>query len=136
LSGPEILQIDAADIPAAGGVLENILSNFADTNAGIDLRGLTYVAGASAVVDGSTLELSDGGKTYGFDLDGDATARYAVTSDGHGGVLINPAVTLFAQAAAALAPTAAAKTALASATAPVAQTPFAHAMASAGAGRG
>jgi hypothetical protein len=63
-----------------------------------------------------------------------------VLSDGHGGTLIDPKavhpkVVAFAQAAAAFAPSDAAKTALVSSTSPTGQTPFLHATGSVGAGR-
>jgi hypothetical protein len=85
------------------------------------------------------LVLSDGGATYKFKLAG-GTGAYTVVGDGHGGTLIDPpaldaAVARFAQAAAAFAPSDAANAAMVSGTSPTAQTPFAHAAASAGAGR-
>jgi autotransporter passenger strand-loop-strand repeat protein len=106
-TGSHTLQIDA---PAAGGTFANVISNFSGTHDFIDLRGLAYVAGASATVSGGVLTLSDGGHTYKFDLAGaigSAGTLYPVTSDGHGGTLIDPRVATFAQAAAAFSPTAA-----------------------------
>jgi hypothetical protein len=73
------------------------------------------------------LVLTDGGKTYRFDLTGTTAAGCQAISDGHGGTLIDPRTSLFTQAAAAFAPSAAAKTAMVSSPAPTAQTPFAHA---------
>jgi hypothetical protein len=81
------------------------------------------------------LALTDGGKTYAFDVAGTTAAGYQAVSDGHGGTLIETKATLFAQAAAAFAPATAAKTALVSSGSPTAQTPFAHATASASAAR-
>jgi hypothetical protein len=103
----ETLQIDAADAPAAGGTFANTISNFSGPNDYIDLRGLAYVAGASATVSGATLTLSDGGKTYKFKLAGSigsAGTLYPVTSDGNGGTLIDPRVAGFVQTMAGFAP--------------------------------
>ena len=84
--------------------------------------------------------LTDGGKTYSFQLTGTFNGAYPVESDGHGGTLIDPVpatahkaldpkVLGFAHAAAAFAPSDAANTALVSSTSPTAQTPFLHAAA-------
>jgi len=129
-----VLQIDAADAPAAGGTFANVISNFSGANEDIDLRSIAFVSGASATVVGSTLVLHDGGKTYTFDIAGTTAGAYPVLSDGHGGTLIDPKAVAFAQTAAAFAPLDAAKTALVSSASPTAQTPFAHATASATAG--
>jgi autotransporter passenger strand-loop-strand repeat protein len=140
-TGSAVLQIDAADAPAAGGTFANLISNFNGANEDIDLRSIAYVAGASASIVGSTLVLHDGGATYTFKIAGATAGAYPVLSDGHGGTLIDPRAlapktVAFAQAAAAFAPSEAAKTALVSSTSPAGQTPFAHATASAGAGHG
>jgi hypothetical protein len=139
------LQVDAADTPAAGATFANALNNFTSSTDFLDLRGLAYVAGASAKVSGSTLTLTDGGRTEKFTLTGETAATFTVTSDGHGGTLIAPTapptpavdakVVAFTHAAAAFAPSDAARTALASSTAPAAETPFLHAGASARAER-
>jgi hypothetical protein len=113
----ETLQIDAYDSPAAGGTFANVISNFSGSHDFIDLRGLAYVAGASATVSGATLTLSDGGNTYNFDLAGaigSAGTLYPVTSDGHGGTLIDPQVAGFVQTMAGFAPAAAANVTLVS----------------------
>jgi fibronectin-binding autotransporter adhesin len=133
-TGSAVLQIDAADAPAAGGTFANTISNFSGANEDIDLRSIAFVSGASATVSGSTLVLTDGGATYKFRLGGSIASAYPVLSDGHGGTLIDPGVVSFAQIAAAFAPPGAAKTALVSAAAP-SETPFLHAAASATAGR-
>jgi autotransporter passenger strand-loop-strand repeat protein len=133
-TGSAVLQIDAADAPAAGGTFANTLSNFSGANEDVDLRSLAYVAGAAATVSGSTLVLTDGGKTYKFNVAG-TTGAYTVTSDGRGGTLIDPEAVAFTHAAAAFAPSDAGKTALVSSTA-AAATPFAHATASSAAGHG
>jgi hypothetical protein len=125
---PAVLQIDAADAPKAGGAFANTISDFSGAGEDIDLRSLAFVAGATAAVSGGVLTLTDGGKTYKFDLTGTTAAAYQVTSDGHGGTQIDPKASLFTQAAAAFAPAAAAKTGIVSAASPAAQTPFAHAV--------
>jgi hypothetical protein len=139
-TGSAVLQIDAADAPAAGGTFANRIVDFSGANDDIDLRSIAFVAGATATVSGGVLVLSDGGATYKFKLAGSIAGAYTVVSDGQGGTLIDPpspdaAVARFAQAAAAFAPSDAANAAMVSGTSPTAQTPFAHATASAGAGR-
>jgi hypothetical protein len=89
-----VLQIDAADAPAAGGTFADIISNFNGANEEIDLPSIAYVSGASATVVGHTLVLKDGGKSYTFDIAGAVAGAYPVTSDGHGGTLIDPRAAL------------------------------------------
>jgi len=136
-SGSAVLQIDAADAPAAGKTFVNVLSNFSGSGEEVDLAGLSFVAGATAVVSGSTLVLTDGGQTYAFGLAGTTAASYTVVSATGGGTLIetsaSEAVARFTQAAAAFAPTAAGS-ALVPGAASSSQTLFAHAAASAGRG--
>jgi autotransporter passenger strand-loop-strand repeat protein len=137
-TGSAVLQIDAADAPAAGGTFANVISNFSGAREDIDLRSIAYVAGASATIVDSTLVLTDGGKTYKFNVAG-TTGAYTVTSDGRGGTLIDPPdingdVARFAQTAAAFAPLDSAKLAAVSATSPTAETLFTHGAGSAGAG--
>jgi autotransporter passenger strand-loop-strand repeat protein len=140
-TGSAVLQIDAADAPPAGGTFANVISNFSGAHEDIDLRSIAFVAGASATLTGTTLVLSDSGKTYKFKLSGTMAGAYPVLSDGHGGTLIDPTtapkvldprVTLFAQATAAFAPSDAVKTALVSGTSPTGQTPFAYSIGSGG----
>jgi autotransporter passenger strand-loop-strand repeat protein len=131
-TGSAVLQIDAADAPAAGGTFANTIEGFSGANEDIDLRSIAYVAGATAKVTGGVLVLTDGGKTYAFKVAGSVADVDSVTSDGHGGTLIDPRAVAFAQTAAAFAPSAAARTGLVSSASPTAQTPFAHAAASAG----
>jgi len=134
-TGSAVLQIDAADAPAAGGTFANTIDDFSGAHEDIDLRSIAFVAGATATVVGTTLVLTDGGKTYKFNIAGSVAGAYPVLSDGHGGTLIDPQVARFAQTAAAFAPSDAAKMAGVSGTSPTAQTPFLHATASATAGR-
>jgi hypothetical protein len=94
----ETLFIDGADAPKAGGTFANVVSNFSDAHDGIDLRSIAFVSGASATLSGSILTVSDGGHTYGFTLAGSMAGTYVVTSDGHGGTLIEPPVAGFVQA--------------------------------------
>jgi autotransporter passenger strand-loop-strand repeat protein len=130
-TGSAVLQIDAADAPAAGGTFANTIINFNGPHEDIDLRSIAYVSGATAKVVGSSLVLTDGGATYTFNIAGNAAAAYPVLSDGHGGTLIDPKAVAFAQTAAAFAPTDAAKAALVSSASPAGLAPFAHAAASA-----
>ena len=133
-TGSAVLQIDAADAPVAGGTFANRIVDFSGANEDIDLRSIAFVAGASATVSGAVLVLSDGGKTYKFDLAGSIAGAYPVLSDGHGGTLIDPRAARFAQTAAAFAPADAAKTAPVSGASPIGQAPFLHAAVSASAG--
>jgi len=142
-TGSAVLQIDAADAPAANGTFANTIENFSGANEDIDLRSIAYVAGASAAIVGSDLVLTEGADTYTFKLTGTTAGAYPVLSDGHGGTLIDPTtaaahkaldpkVLAFAHTLAAFAPADAANTALVSSTSPNALSLFAHAAASAG----
>ena len=145
-TGSAVLQIDAADAPAANGTFANILVDFSGAHEDVDLRSIAYVAGASAAIVGGNLVLTEGATTYTFDLAGTTAGAYPVLSDGHGGTLIDPTaaaphkavdpkVLAFAHSLAAFAPADAANSALVSSTSPTGQTPFLHATASAGAAR-
>jgi hypothetical protein len=134
-TGSAVLQIDAADAPAAGGTFANVISNFSSAHEDIDLSSIAFVSGASATVVGATLVLTDGGKTYTFKLGGGIGGAYPVLSDGHGGTLIDPRALAFAHAAAAFAPSDAATAALVSGASPSSQPPLLHAALSAGAER-
>ena len=132
-----VLQIDRGDAPRAGGAFANTLSNFSDGDEAVDLRSIAFASGATAVLTGSTLELSDGGKTYSFNVAGGTDSSYQAVSDGQGGTLIQAgttaaAVVVFAQTAAAFAPAGAAQAALVSGGASSGLTPLLHATASAG----
>ena len=83
------LQIDAPNSPAPGTTFASTLSNFDKSFDGLDLRAVTFVTGATAVVSGTTLVVTDGGNKYDFQLGGTLGASYSVTSDGAGGTLIN-----------------------------------------------
>jgi autotransporter passenger strand-loop-strand repeat protein len=131
-TGSSVLQIDAAAAPVAGGTFANTIEGFSGANEDIDLRSIAFVAGATAKISGSTLVLTDGGKTYAFKIAGSAADAYAVLTDGHGGTLIDPKAVAFAQTAAAFAPSDAGRTGAVSSTSPSAVTPFAGATASAG----
>jgi autotransporter passenger strand-loop-strand repeat protein len=131
-AGSAVLQIDAADAPAAGGTFANKIENFDATGEDIDLRSIAFVAGATATLTGGKLVLSDGGKTYTFNVAGGTAGMYPVLSDGAGGTLIDPKVTAFAQAAAAFIPSSGASPLAGS---PTSHTTLAHAMSLAPPGR-
>jgi hypothetical protein len=116
------------------------MSSLAASKLEITLANVPPAAGASAKVVGATLVLTDGGKTYTFDIAGGTAGAYPVLSDGHGGTLIDPIPAAthaaldpkalgFTHAAAAFAPSDAANAALVSSTSPARQTPFLHAAA-------
>jgi len=138
-TGSAVLRIDAADAPKAGGTFVNTIDDFASAGEDVDLTGLAFVAGATAVVSGSTLVLSDGGKTYDFHLAGTTAASYTVASDGAGGTLIEAsggeAVARFAQAAAGFAAPSAGFASIARTTS-AAEMPLLHVVGSGGAGHG
>jgi hypothetical protein len=78
------LLIGASDTPTAGTTYASELLDFSSPSEDIDLAGLPYVSGASAAVSGSTLVLTDGGKTYDFALGGGVATSYTVTPDATG----------------------------------------------------
>ena len=84
------LRVDAVDTPTAGSIFASTLSNFDQTYDALDIRGLAFVAGAKAVLSGSTLVVTDGGAVIRFQLAGVAATTYGATSDGAGGTLIKP----------------------------------------------
>ena len=82
---PATLRLDAAVSGAAqfGNTLLNLAAG--DT---IDLRGLGFAAGATAVVSGNTLTVSSGSKSESFILAGASVDSASVANDGSGGVLV------------------------------------------------
>jgi autotransporter passenger strand-loop-strand repeat protein len=87
-SGTAQLVIEAVDTPAAGATFASELLNFSQDGDSVLLAGLADVGGsATAVAHGSTLVLTDGGKTYDFRLGGQIAPSFVVTALG-GGVLI------------------------------------------------
>jgi autotransporter passenger strand-loop-strand repeat protein len=132
-TGSAVLQIDAADAPAAGGTFANTIVDFSGANEDVDLRSIAFVSGASATVSDGVLVLTDGGKTYSFNVAGTTAGLYPVLSDGHGGTLIDPQALALTHAMAAFATPGAASAAPISRTTSSAETPFLHATASAGA---
>ena len=89
----QTLQIDAADAPAAGGTFANRIVNFWDVGSTIDLRSVAFVSGATVVLNGSTLTLTNDGRTYKFTLVGPFFgSAFAASGDGHGGTDIKVTV--------------------------------------------
>jgi autotransporter passenger strand-loop-strand repeat protein len=97
------LKIDAADAPHAGATFSSTLSNFDKEYDVLDLTQLAFVSGATAVLSGSTLVVTDGGGVYDFQLAGTAAATYSATSDGSGGTLVKASTTTQVPAAQVLA---------------------------------
>jgi autotransporter passenger strand-loop-strand repeat protein len=95
-AGSARLVIKSADTPAAKSTFASELLNFSQDGDSVLLAGLADVGGsATAVAHGSTLVLTDGGKTYDFKLGGTIAPSFVVTAL-DGGVLITadpPAVT-------------------------------------------
>ncbi len=101
------LKVTAADTPTAGSTFASPLENFDQTYDEVDLRALTFVSGATAVVSGATLALTDGGQVYDFALAGSSATTYSVGFDSFGGTVIHPVVSAasrLAEAMAAMAP--------------------------------
>jgi autotransporter-associated beta strand protein len=103
------LKIGSGAAPTSGGTFANTLTDFDNTGDSVDLTALTWSAGAVAILSGSILTLTDGGKSYNFNLAGETDSAYAVTSDTGGGTLITPSgegdVVRFAQVIAAFGAT-------------------------------
>jgi len=78
------LVIGAADTPTAGSTFASEILDFSSGEDAVDLAGLAFVSGATAVVGGSTLVLTDGGHAYDFTLGGSIAPSYVVTKDGTG----------------------------------------------------
>ena len=94
-SGSARLLIKAVDTPAAGATFASELLNFNQAGDSVFLAGLPDAGGsATAVAHGSTLVLTDGGKTYDFRLGGQIAASYAVSVlDGDTLITAGPQVT-------------------------------------------
>ena len=87
-SGTARLVIEAVDTPAARATFASELLNFSQDGDSVLLAGLADAGGsATGVAHGSTLVLTDGGKTYDFRLGGQIAPSFVVTALG-GGVLI------------------------------------------------
>jgi autotransporter passenger strand-loop-strand repeat protein len=87
-SGTARLLIKSADTPAANSTFASELLNFSQGGDSVLLAGLADVGGSgTAVAHGSTLVLTDGGRTYDFKLSGAIAPSFVVTSL-DGGVLI------------------------------------------------
>jgi autotransporter-associated beta strand protein len=79
------LRIDAAAEPASGGTFGSTLVGFGNNQA-LDLTGLRYAAGASAIVSGSTLSVTSDGTTLNFTLAAPTNTHLLAMNDGAGGV--------------------------------------------------
>jgi hypothetical protein len=79
------LKLDAT--PANGSTFANTLADIAVGDS-IDLAGLSFQAGATATVSGSTLAVTSGGTTESFTLVSPGTTTFSVASDGASGTLV------------------------------------------------
>ena len=87
-SGAQVVQLDAAALGAPGGTFGNVLSGF-DYGDTLDLRGLAYRVGASAVLSWNTLTVASGSTTESFTLGGNYAGRqFQVYNDGAAGSAI------------------------------------------------
>jgi hypothetical protein len=82
------LKIDVSALPAGGGHFANPIVGFTGPDDVIDIIGLNFVAGATAVDDGSTLTFTDDGVTWTFDTPNATAFVDTVFDDGHGGTAI------------------------------------------------
>ncbi len=79
------LQIDAT--PVNNSIYADALAGF-DGGDQLDLRGLGFAAGATAVATGTNLKVTSGSLVENFTLSASTTATFAVSSDTHGGSVI------------------------------------------------
>jgi autotransporter-associated beta strand protein len=82
------LKIDAIDQPAAGSTYATTLSNFDQVGDGLYMASLVVSSGATAVVSGTTLKVTNGALVYDFTLAGSASTAYAVVGGPLGGLLV------------------------------------------------
>jgi autotransporter-associated beta strand protein len=97
--------IDAGDTPANGATFGTTFDNFGD-NDNIDIAGLTYTAGATAIYNSGTgkLAVTSNGETIYFNLTGTIASHYYAYNDGNGGVLVNDNPACFLRGAMILTP--------------------------------
>ena len=88
--GSETLQVDAAAMPANGGIFSNALNDFsAAPTQYIDLAGLTFSSAmTSATEQDGTLQVTNGASSIGFTLGGDDSPTFNTFDDGRGGTLV------------------------------------------------
>ena len=86
------LELDAAAAPANDGLFSATLANFGDNDA-LDLTGLTFVQGASAVLNGSTLVVTSDGVTEDFTVSDPGAARYYAYQDSGVGTIVTDSAT-------------------------------------------
>ncbi len=72
----------------SGATFADVLAGF-DNNGTIDLSGVTFHAGATAAVSGTTLTLTDGAFTQDFSLSATTAKTFQVFSDGAGGMTLS-----------------------------------------------
>jgi hypothetical protein len=98
--------IDAGDTPANGATFGTTFDDFGD-NDNIDIAGLTYTTGATAIYNSGTdkLAVTSNGETIYFNLTGTIASHYYAYNDGNGGVLVNDNPACFLRGAMILTPT-------------------------------
>jgi hypothetical protein len=87
-TGAASLTIDAADTPASGGTFANAIGGFG-AGESIDLKGLTWAAGATTSLGGGVLTVTSGGSSLKLNLTSPGASVFYAHSDGHGGVLLD-----------------------------------------------
>ena len=90
-TGATTLDIEAANRPANGATYATGLVDFDGSSKRLDLAGLTVSSGAKITLNGSTLEVVDGGYTAAFTLSGRVADSYVIVSNGAGGALVRAA---------------------------------------------
>jgi hypothetical protein len=92
------LQLDAAAAPAAGATFSATVENFGNNDA-IDLTGLTYKAGATAVVTGSNLAVTSDGVTENFTLSSPGATNFYARQDSGTGTIVTDTPPCYARGA-------------------------------------
>jgi autotransporter-associated beta strand protein len=80
--------IDVGDTPGAGGTFANTLDRFGD-NDNLDIKGLNFTSGATAILTGGDLAITSDSETIHFTLTNPGASTFYVYDDGTGHVLVN-----------------------------------------------
>jgi hypothetical protein len=80
--------IDVGDTPGAGGTFANTLDHFGD-NDNLDIKGLNFTSGATAILTGGDLAITSDSETIHFTLTNPGASTFYVYDDGTGHVLVN-----------------------------------------------
>ncbi len=87
--GTGVAELTLTAAAMAGGTFANTLDNLGPTDQ-IDLQGLPFTPGESAVLNGDTLNVTSGAQTFNFTLSDPQVSAWVLTNDGAGGTLLTP----------------------------------------------